>query len=50
MNIAMIQCDSVPGDVAGNAARILEQTRRARGAALCVTPELALCGDRTSVV
>ncbi|WP_308621619.1 NAD(+) synthase [uncultured Desulfovibrio sp.] len=46
MNIAMIQCDSVPGDVAGNAARILEQTRRARGAALCVTPELALCGPR----
>lgn len=46
MNIAMIQCDSVPGDVAGNAARILEQTRTARGAALCVTPELALCGPR----
>ncbi len=46
MNIAMIQCDSVPGDVAGNAARILEQTRTAHGAALCVTPELALCGPR----
>lgn len=46
MNIAMIQCDSVPGDVAGNAALILEQARKARGAALCVTPELALCGPR----
>ena len=44
MKIAMIQCDSVPGDVAGNAALILEQARKAGGAALCVTPELALCG------
>lgn len=44
MKIAMIQCDSVPGDIAGNAALILEQARKARGAALCVTPELALSG------
>ena len=46
MKIAMIQCDSVPGDVAGNAALILEQARKARAAALCVTPELALCGPQ----
>lgn len=46
MNIAMIQCDSMPGDVVGNAALILEQARRAHGAALCVTPELALCGPQ----
>lgn len=44
MKIAMIQCDSVPGDIAGNAALILEEARKARGAALCVTPELALSG------
>lgn len=46
MKIAMIQCDSVPGDVAGNAALILREARKASGAALCVTPELALCGPQ----
>ncbi|MDD6181034.1 MAG: NAD+ synthase [Desulfovibrionaceae bacterium] len=46
MKIAMLQCNSVPGDVAGNAARIAQAVRQARdaGASLCVTPELALCG------
>lgn len=46
MKIAMLQCDSVAGDVAGNAARILEAVRAATGADLCVTPELALSGPR----
>ncbi|WP_297847752.1 NAD+ synthase [uncultured Desulfovibrio sp.] len=46
MKIALLQCNSVTGDVAGNQARILEAARRAAqaGADLCVTPELALCG------
>ena len=46
MLIAMIQCNSVPGDVAGNAAMILEMVRKAKGAVLCVTPEMALCGPK----
>ncbi|MGE9985599.1 NAD+ synthase [Desulfovibrio sp. SGI.169] len=46
MKIALLQCNSVTGDVAGNQVRILEAARRAAraGADLCVTPELALCG------
>ena len=46
MKIALLQCNSVTGDVAGNQERILEAARRAarEGADLCVTPELALCG------
>lgn len=46
MKIALLQCNSVTGDVAGNQARILEAARRAAraGADICVTPELALCG------
>ena len=46
MKIALLQCNSVTGDVAGNQERILEAARQAarEGADLCVTPELALCG------
>lgn len=46
MKIALLQCNSVTGDVAGNLARILDAARQAAaaGAELCVTPELALCG------
>ena len=46
MKIALLQCNSVTGDVAGNMQRILEASRQAAaaGAGLCVTPELALCG------
>ena len=46
MKIALLQCNSVTGDVAGNMSRILEASRQAAaaGAELCVTPELALCG------
>ena len=46
MKIALLQCNTVTGDVAGNAERILAAVREAaaQGADLCVTPELALCG------
>ena len=46
MKVALLQCNSVSGDVVGNQERILTAARRAAraGADLCVTPELALCG------
>lgn len=46
MKIALLQLNMVVGDVAGNAARIEAAARDAatRGAGLCVTPELAICG------
>jgi NAD+ synthetase len=46
MKIAIAQMNSVVGDFAGNAAKIAEYCDRARyeGAALVVTPELALAG------
>lgn len=46
MKIALLQIDSIVGDVIGNAARIAAAVRSAAalGAELCVTPELALCG------
>lgn len=46
MKLAILQCNVVAGDVAGNARRILAAARKAgqEGAMLCVTPELALCG------
>lgn len=46
MKIAIVQCNSVAGDLDGNAARIVAAARQAaaEGASLCVTPELALCG------
>ena len=46
MKIALLQCNTVTGDVAGNVERIISTARQAgtAGADLCVTPELALCG------
>ena len=46
MKIALLQCNTVTGDVAGNLKRIISTVRQAgaAGADLCVTPELALCG------
>ena len=46
MKVALLQIDTVVGDIVGNAARIADAVREAAslGARLCVTPELALCG------
>ncbi|HSO08119.1 MAG TPA: NAD+ synthase [Pelomicrobium sp.] len=46
MKIAIAQMNGVVGDLAGNAAAIVEQASRARdaGAALMVTPEMSLAG------
>jgi len=46
MRIALAQLNPVSGDIAGNGAKILEAIERARaaGAALVVTPEMALPG------
>ena len=46
LKIAIAQINATVGDLAGNAARILEQAKRAQaqGAHLVLTPELALCG------
>ena len=46
MQIAIAQLDAIVGDLAGNAARILDALRGAErsGAGLVVTPELSLCG------
>ncbi|MGZ8197304.1 MAG: NAD+ synthase [Burkholderiales bacterium] len=46
MRIAIAQLNATVGDLAGNAARIIDFARRARanGADVIVTPELALCG------
>lgn len=46
MKIALLQCNPVNGDLAGNAARILELAEHAAhaGAQLCVTPACALAG------
>jgi len=46
MKIGLAQFNATVGDLAGNAARILALAREAdaKGAALLVTPELALCG------
>lgn len=46
MKIALLQINTVAGDLVGNAARIADGVRKAAalGADLCVTPELALCG------
>ncbi|HXZ55026.1 MAG TPA: NAD+ synthase [Burkholderiales bacterium] len=46
VTIAIAQINCVVGDLAGNAAKILEYCDRARsaGADLLLTPELALCG------
>ena len=46
MKIALLQCNSVNGDVTGNLRRLSNAIRQAAqvGVDLCVTPELALCG------
>jgi len=46
MKIALLQINTVAGDLSGNAARIARAVVEAgkRGADLCVTPELALTG------
>lgn len=46
MKIAILQCNSIAGDIEGNAARIIAAARQAaeQGATLCISPELALCG------
>ena len=46
LKIAIAQINATVGDLAGNAARILDFARRAKaqGADLLLTPELALCG------
>jgi NAD+ synthase (glutamine-hydrolysing) len=46
VKIAIAQINTMVGDIAGNANKILDFTNRAKldGASLVVTPELALCG------
>ena len=46
MKLAIAQINCTLGDLAGNAAKILDYAARAReqGAALLLTPELGLCG------
>ena len=46
VKIAIAQINCIVGDLAGNAAKILEYCEKARaaGADLLITPELALCG------
>ncbi len=46
MKIAICQLNATVGDIAGNAAKILDFANRAQhqGASLMITPELALCG------
>jgi len=46
MKIAIAQINCTLGDIAGNAARILDATRHAlaAGADVVITPELSLCG------
>ena len=46
MKIALAQINCIVGDIAGNAAKILDYASRAvqQGASLIITPELALCG------
>ena len=46
LKIAIAQINATVGDLAGNAARILDFAQRAQaeGAGLVLTPELALCG------
>ncbi len=46
MKIALAQINSIVGDIAGNADKIIDYANRAyqNGARLMMTPELALCG------
>lgn len=44
MKTALLQCNPVTGDIAGNVERIAAAVRGAGNVDLCVTPELALSG------
>ncbi len=46
MKVALLQCNTVTGDIVGNSKKILRAVKNAAatGAGLCVTSELALCG------
>ena len=46
MKIAIAQINCIVGDLAGNAAKIVQHAQRAKeqGAAILLTPELSLCG------
>ncbi len=46
MKVALIQCNTITGDIVGNMEKILRAVKNATayGAGLCITPELALCG------
>lgn len=44
MKTALLQCNTVTGDIVGNIERISDAVRRAGQVDLCVTPELALSG------
>src|SRR2546426_932232 len=44
MKLALAQIDTTVGDLRGNCGRILEFYRRAAGADLVVTPEMAITG------
>jgi len=46
LTVAVLQCNAVVGDLAGNRARLAAaaRTAQARGADLLLTPELGLCG------
>ncbi len=46
MKVALLQCNSITGDIVGNGEKIMRAVKNARAndAGLCVTPELALCG------
>ncbi len=46
MKVALLQCNTITGDIVGNTEKILRAVKNATasGAGLCITPELALCG------
>ncbi len=46
MKVALLQCNTIVGDIVGNTEKILRAVKNASssGAGLCITPELALCG------
>ncbi len=46
MKVALLQCNTVTGDIVGNMNKILRAVKNATasGAGLCITSELALCG------
>ncbi len=46
MKVALLQCNTITGDIVGNTEKILRSVKNATasGAGLCITPELSLCG------